>query len=52
MNYLRFGTYIWVNKDKFEGWYENREINGAGTYYYNNGGIFKGTWLNGIIYAF
>lgn len=41
-----FGIYKFKNGDKFEGYWKDG-INVNGSYYYNNGRIFKGSFING-----
>ena len=38
---------IWIDGAKYEGGWALDEFDGYGTYYYNNGDVYKGEWKNG-----
>ena len=38
---------VWIDGSKYEGGWALDKFNGYGTYYYNNGDVYKGEWKNG-----
>ena len=40
-----FGTHIWEDGRKYEGYYKYDRKCGAGKYYWPDGKIFEGTWV-------
>lgn len=41
-----YGTYTYMNGDKYEGNYENNVRHGYGVYTWRNGNIYSGNWEN------
>ena len=41
-----YGTYTWVNGNKYVGEFKDAKRNGLGTYTFANGTVDKGIWKN------
>ena len=43
-----YGTYIWNEGDKYEGYFVNNNQQGFGIYYFNNGDKYEGDFVSGV----
>lgn len=43
-----YGTWIWPNGDRYDGYCSHGYLNGQGTYAWANGEFYEGTWFNGL----
>ena len=47
-----YGTQVWPDKSKYEGYWKNDMANGKGRLTYENGEIYEGWWANDVKHGF